>query len=58
MFNDQDLLDHVSANTTLEVESLVIAEWNLNDLETIENYGNYRYRSCIVTGKQIGRAHV
>ena len=52
MFNDQNLLDYVSANTTLEIESLVIAEWNLNDLETIENYGNYRYRSTSAASSQ------
>ena len=44
MFTDQDLLDHITTTNTLKIESLVIAEWNLNDLESIVNYGNYRYR--------------
>ena len=44
MFRDEDLLDHLQNVNTLKVESLVTAEWNLNDLQSIENYGNYRYR--------------
>lgn len=44
MFNDEELLDHLQTVNTLKVESLVTAEWNLNDLQSIENYGNYRYR--------------
>jgi hypothetical protein len=42
MFNDLDLLEHVNVKNTLKIESLIIAEWNLNDLDVIENYGNYR----------------
>jgi len=44
MFNDEQLLDHLQTVNTLKVESLVTAEWNLNDLQSIANYGNYRYR--------------
>jgi len=44
MFRDEDLLDHISKNNTISVESFITSEWNLNDLENIENYGNYRYR--------------
>ena len=44
MFNDEELLDHIKTKNTLQIESLVTAEWNLNDLENISNYGNYRYR--------------
>jgi len=44
MFNDEDLLNHLKTENTLQIESLVTAEWNLNDLEKISNYGTYRYR--------------
>ena len=44
MFNDEELLDHLQTVNTLKVESLVTAEWNLNDLQSIANYGNYRFR--------------
>ena len=44
MFQDEDLLDHLQTVNTLQIESLVTAEWNLNDLQEINNYGNYRYR--------------
>lgn len=44
MFIDEDLTQHLKVTNTLQLESLVIAEWNLNDLENISNYGNYRYR--------------
>jgi len=44
MFVDEDLADYLKTNNTLKIESLVLAEWNLNDLENISMYGNYRYR--------------
>jgi|688.fasta_scaffold00781_57 hypothetical protein len=44
MFTDSDLKNYIEINNTIKTESLVIAEWNLNDFENIENYGNYRYR--------------
>jgi len=44
MFQDEELKQHIKVTNTLQLESLVIAEWNLNDLENISNYGNYRYR--------------
>jgi hypothetical protein len=44
MFSDQELSNYIDVNNTLKLESLVISEWNLNDLEKISNYGNYRYR--------------
>jgi hypothetical protein len=45
MFVDSDLNTHLKTNNTLKSESLVIAEWNLNDFENILNFGNYRYRA-------------
>lgn len=44
MFVDEDLIDHLETNNTVKVESLVISEWNQNDLLNIKDYGNYRYR--------------
>ena len=44
MFQDTDLHEYIKTNNTLSIESFVVAEWNLNDLENIKNYGNYRYR--------------
>jgi hypothetical protein len=44
MFLDSDLKEHLEKNGSIKTESLVIAEWNLNDYDTIKQYGNYRYR--------------
>jgi hypothetical protein len=44
MFADLDLKEHLYKNNTIKTEGFVTAEWNLNDYETIERYGNYRYR--------------
>lgn len=44
MFQDRDLEEHLQDNNTLSVESLIIAEWNLNSQENILQCGNYRYR--------------
>jgi len=39
-----DLDNFVKVSTTLQIQSLIIAEWNMNDFEKIANYGSYRYR--------------
>jgi len=44
MFQDEDLEKHLKTSNTLEIKSLVIAEWNMNDLDNVFKYGNYRYR--------------
>jgi hypothetical protein len=44
MFLDKDLINHVQTKNGINVESLIIAEWNQNSLSNIENYGNYRWR--------------
>ena len=36
--------NYLKVNSTLQVESFVVAEWNMNDFENIERYGVYRYR--------------
>jgi hypothetical protein len=44
MFYDEELINHLQTKNSLQVESLVLGEWNLNDIDNISNYGNYRYR--------------
>lgn len=39
-----DLKDHLLTSSTVSTKSLVIAEWNLNEIENIEEIGNYRFR--------------
>lgn len=38
------LEEYVKVNNTLQIESFIVAEWNMNDFENIKNYGTYRYR--------------
>ena len=44
MFLDNDLIEHLQTNNGIDVDSLVIVEWNQNDLLNLDNYGNYRWR--------------
>jgi hypothetical protein len=44
MFKDPNLQEHLETSSTLNVESAVIAEWNMNISENIFRLGNYRYR--------------
>ena len=44
MFSDSDLINHVQTKNSIDVDSLIIAEWNQNDLLNLDNYGNYRFR--------------
>jgi len=44
MFSDSDLINHLQTNNSIDVDSLIIAEWNQNDLLNLDDYGNYRYR--------------
>jgi hypothetical protein len=44
MFKDLDLLEKTRVTNTLQIESLILGEWNLNNFENIFVYGNYRYR--------------
>lgn len=39
-----ELKDHLLTSSTVSTQSVVIAEWNLNEIENIEEIGNYRYR--------------
>ena len=44
MFSDNDLINHLQTKNSINVDSLIIAEWNQNDLLNLDNYGNYRFR--------------
>lgn len=44
MFRNQDLLDYFQTSEDIAIQSLVVAEWNLNISDNIEKIGNYRYR--------------
>ena len=44
MFSNQDLLDYFKTSEDISIQSLVLAEWNLNISDNIEQIGNYRYR--------------
>ena len=40
MFQDSVLKSHIEQNTTLQIKSFIVGEWNLNDLENISASGN------------------
>jgi len=44
MFQSQELDDHLKTSDTIELETKVYVEWNMNDPDNIEKLGNYRYR--------------
>lgn len=44
MFQSEELKQHLQTSSTIETESLIFVEWNLNDADNIEKIGNYRYR--------------
>lgn len=44
MFNDETLKAYIQSSSTINTDSLVIAEWNLNIPDNIFMLGNYRYR--------------
>lgn len=46
------LENFVKVNNTLQLESFIVAEWNLNDFENVKNYGTYRYRPTSAASAQ------
>jgi hypothetical protein len=44
MFISDELKNHLETSPTVETESVIFVEWNLNDSDNIERIGNYRYR--------------
>lgn len=45
MFVSDDLKTHLESSSTVHLQSLVLAEWNMNMPDNIFKLGNYRYRS-------------
>lgn len=50
MFKNAELQNHIENFATLNVESAVIAEWNMNIAENIFRSGNYRFRPTDAPG--------
>ncbi len=44
MFVSEALKTHLETSSTVRLESLVLAEWNMNMPDNIQKLGNYRYR--------------
>ena len=44
MFKNEDLQKHLETSPVVKINSLVVAEWNMNIATNIEKIGNYRYR--------------
>lgn len=44
MFVSDELKEHLESSSTVQLESLVTAEWNMNMPDNIFKIGNYRYR--------------
>lgn len=44
MFQSEELDNHLKTSHTIETETVVFAEWNLNNTGNVEKIGNYRYR--------------
>lgn len=44
MFQSEELNNHLRTSHTIKIESLVFAEWNMNDPDNVKRLGNYRYR--------------
>jgi hypothetical protein len=44
VFVSSELKTHLESSSTVQLQSLVLAEWNMNMPDNIERLGNYRYR--------------
>ena len=44
MFSNQDLVDYLKTSHNISINSVVIAEWNMNSTDMIDIVGNYRFR--------------
>jgi hypothetical protein len=49
MFGNSTLKEHLEQSATIKTESLVLAEWNLNNADNIEKIGNYRFRPTVAS---------
>lgn len=52
MYQDPDLKDYIEQSSTVNLQSLVIAEWNMNFSDNILALGNYRNRPSILSPTQ------
>lgn len=48
MFDDAALVSHLKNNHTLALRSVVLAEFNMNQMDKVSMVGNYRYRPLII----------
>jgi len=44
MFINEELKDHLQTSSSIKINSLVLAEWNMNTPDNIYKVGNYRHR--------------
>lgn len=51
MYQNSNLKDYIEQSSTVNLQSLVIAEWNMNFSDNIARLGNYRYRPSMLSGQ-------
>jgi hypothetical protein len=44
MFSNSDLVQYLTESSDVSINSVVLAEWNMNTPGNIKKIGNYRYR--------------
>jgi hypothetical protein len=49
MFINEELSTMMDSDSTINSQSQIIAEWNLNSFENIKKIGNYRYRPTVAS---------
>jgi hypothetical protein len=51
VFQSEELNNYLKTSYTIKTESAVYGEWNFNDLDNVEKFGNYRYRPGTIDNK-------
>jgi len=51
VFVSSELKTHLESSSTIQLQSLVLAEWNMNMPDNIQKIGNYRYRPTSTEAK-------
>ena len=49
MYQNSNLKDYIEQSSTVNLQSLIIAEWNMNFSDNILALGNYRYRPSVLS---------
>ena len=49
MYDNTNVQNHLEQSSSVNMESLIIAEWNLNIADNVSVVGNYRYRPTIAS---------